>query len=583
MIRSISYQDRVSAITSSNPEQSAGIAPVEVRQPTMDDVFKWSRLVWGTAISLIFAGMLCFWFGFDARQPSMDEAGHILCAFRFADLFSHPHILKGKWWLDLLMVNNFYPPAVYVFNGLLKVFLGPAHYVDWLSLAVYDLVLTGSTFAATLLLTRRLFAATAAAIVVNFYTDMVGFSRTFLLDFQVAAMIALGLFCLLLWNESRTWRRAVFCGIALALVLATKQIAGAFLAGPCLYYCIVIVVARRDHWKEHLAQLTAMGLISALSMVPWVIASFGFISEFAETNKRVITSTAGAVTVPEALLRGLWFYATHLPEAVSPMLLGLLTLALLFCGDKTHVRLLPALFSALGGVVLISMLPWQYPQTRYAMGGLVAAAIYTGAFLCRCWRFKFKPVPVLPKVFVVLAATAAFLQYFSFCYFPYPFAKPDFMVDFSNGTNQKLAKLGMSTLGKSNPDPYQDWGQKWVLEVIGKRDPDLPVWLNVMANHVEYNPHTFSLQAKYMDSAVKPTSSRTWTVLGDTVTFSEESALYYQWYLIKSGDAGYNLLNAESREANKGILNFVRESGKFDLIAQKKVPDGSIIFLYRQK
>lgn len=513
----------------------------------------------------------------------MDEAGHILCAFRFADLFSHPHLLKAKWWLELLLVNNFYPPAVYAVNGLLKVFLGPAHYVDWLSLAIYDFVLTASVFALTLITTRQRFAAVAAAIVINFYTDMVGYSRTFLLDFQVAAMIALGLFFLVFWREKPTWQRAFLGGFVLALVLASKQIAGAFLAGPGIYYFVRIAVQRRGNWKIHLAQLLVMAVIAALSMVPWTLASFGFIKEFAETNKRVITSTVGAITVPEALLRGVRYYTSHLPESMSPFLLGIFVLSLLLCGYKTHIRLLPVLLSAVGGCILISLLPWQYPQTRYAMGGLVAAAVYTGAFLSQAWRFEFKSQAHIAKLFVCLTAVVAFLQYFSFCFFPYPFSKPDFMVSFSNITNQTLPKIGMTTFGKSTPEPHRDWRQQWVLEVIGKRDPRLPVWLNVMANHVEYNPHTFSLQAKYMGSAVKPTSSRTWTVLGDTVSFSKETALYYQWYLIKSGDTGYNLLNPESQAANEKLLQFVQNSGKFDMVAKKSVPDGSEIFLYRQK
>lgn len=513
----------------------------------------------------------------------MDEAGHILCAFRFADLFSHPHILKGKWWLELLMVNNFYPPAVYAFNGFLKVLLGPGHYVDWLSLAIYDFILTASVFATTLVLTRRHFAAIAAAVVVNFYTDVVGFSRTYLLDFQVVAMIALGLFCLVFWRDKPTWKRTIAGGLALALVLATKQIAGAFLAGPGIYYVVRVLLERRRNWKTQLGQLVTMALIAAISMVPWAMASYGFISEFAETNKKVIASTVGAVTVPEALLRGIRYYTYHLPETMSPMLLGVFILSLLLCGKSTHIKLLPALLSALVGIVLISLLPWQYPQTRYGMGGLIAAAVYTGAFLWQVWELKFQPLPALPRLAVGLAGLAMFLQYLSFCFFPYPFDKPRFMVALSDLTGQKLAKLGIETLGKSTPEPYADWGQKWALEVIGRRDPNLPVWLNVMANHVEYNPHTFSLQAKYIGSVVKPTSSRTWTVLGDTVNFSTQSALYYQWYLIKSGDTGHMLLNQESRAANDKLLQFVRESGKFDMIAEKDVPDGSKIFLYRQK
>lgn len=571
------YKTRVSIITSSNAENTKDIVPAEANP------FNRVTLISCAAVSLVFAGLLSFWFAYDARQPSMDEAGHILCAFRFADLFNHPHILKGKWWFELLMVNNFYPPAVYAFNGFLKVLLGPGHFVDWLSLAVYDFILTASVFATTLVLTRRHFAAIAAAVVVNFYTDVVGFSRTYLLDFQVVAMIALGLFCLVFWRDKPTWKRTIAGGIALALVLASKQIAGAFLAGPGIYYFVSILMERRGNWKVQLGQLVTMALIAGLSMVPWAMASYGFISEFAETNKKVITSTVGAISVPEALQRGVRYYTFRLPEMMSPILLGAFILSLLFCAKNTHVKLLPAILSAVVGIVLISLLPWQYPQTRYGMGGLIAAAIYTGAFFDQIWELKFPHVPTLPRLAVGLVGLVICLQYLSFCYFPYPFDKPGFMVAFSDFTGQKLAKLGMEKMGKSTPEPYADWGQKWALEVIGKRDPDLPVWLNVMANHVEYNPHTFSLQAKYIGSVVKPTSSRTWTVLGDTVTFSKQSALYYQWYLIKTGDTGHTLLNQESRQANDNLLQFVRDSGKFELMAQKDVPDGSKIYLYRQR
>ncbi|MCC7528312.1 MAG: hypothetical protein IT342_07305, partial [Candidatus Melainabacteria bacterium] len=208
---------------------------------------------------------------------------------------------------------------------------------------------------------------------------------------------------------------------------------------------------------------------------------------------------------------------------------------------------------------------------------------YTGAFLAQAWDAKIKLAPVLPKVLVGLLSTIAVLQYLSFCFFPFPFEKPEFMAAFSNLMGVQTTKLGQDVAGKATPDRYQDWGQKWALDAIGKRDPDTPVWLNVMANHVEFNPHTFTLQGKYMGSLVKPTSSRTWTVLGDTVTFSQESALYYQWYLIKTGYVGHKLLNEESKIANENILKVVQESGKFELIGRRKVPDGSEILLYRQK
>lgn len=556
-------------------------------QASVDALFSKPTLICGFAVSFVFACLLCFWHAMDSRQPSMDEAGHILCAFAYADLFSHPHVLKGSWWHSLLLVNNFYPPAVYAFNGLLKMVIGPEHFVDWISLAIYDFVLTLSLFATTMILTGRRFAAVVAACTVNFYTGMVALSHTFLLDFQVAAMISLGLFCLTWWRQKPNWKKTVICGLSLALVLASKQIAGAFLAGAGIYYFLGYLTKKPPGWKLYLGQLVVMALIAILAMVPWAVASYGFISEFAETNKKVIASTVGAITVPQALQRGLRYYTFQMPNTLTPLLLMVAIVSMAFSGLKTHLKLLPVLLSAVFGVVLISLLPWQYPQVRYSLGALTAPAVYTGAFLAQAWDAKFKWLPwlpkLLPKILVGLVLALAVLQYLSFCFFPFPFEKPAFMVDFSNLMGVRTNKIGLDVAGKATPDPYQDWGQKWVLEVIGKRDPNQPVWLNVMANHVEFNPHTFTLQGKYMGSKVKPTSSRTWTVLGDIVSFSKESTLYYQWYLIKTGYVGLRLLNEESKIANENILKSVRESGKFELIGRRKVPDGSEIFLYRQK
>lgn len=513
----------------------------------------------------------------------MDEAGHILCAFTYSDLFSHPHPLRSWWWGKLLTVNNFYPPAVYAFNGMLKLALGPAHWVDWLSLGIYDFVLSFSIFATTVVLTGRRLAGIAAAFAINMYAEMVFLSHTFLLDFQVGAMISLGLFCMVWWAEKPTWKKAVFCGLSLALVLATKQIAGAFLIGPGLYYFIASLRKREAHWQIHLFQLVVMALIAAISMVPWVVASYGFISEFAETNKKVITSTVGAVTVPQALIRGIRFYATAIPQMMTPFLFGVFVVSLSFCSLRTHRRLLPTLIGSVVGILLISCLPWQYPQQRYIAGALIAPAIYSGVLINRLWRVDFKALPALPKVLTGFISITAILQFASMCFFPYPFAGPTFMVRLSDWLGAKVSMMVYDKPGKATPAPYQDWGQKWVLSIIEKRDPGLPVWLNVMANHLEYNPHTFTLLGKEMHSKVKPTSSRTWTVLGDTVSYSKDSALYYQWYLLKSGNTGYALLNEESKVANEKILDFVKNSGKFDLKGQRKVPDGSEIFLYRQK
>jgi hypothetical protein len=71
--------------------------------------------------------------------------------------------------------------------------------------------------------------------------------------------------------------------------------------------------------------------------------------------------------------------------------------------------------------------------------------------------------------------------------------------------------------------------------------------------------------------------------MGDRVSFDPQTAMYFQWYLLKSGGQG-NLLRDEESERNYArLIHFVEQSGRFDLIATHPLPDGSTMFLYRQK
>ena len=61
-----------------------------------------------------------------------------------------------------------------------------------------------------------------------------------------------------------------------------------------------------------------------------------------------------------------------------------------------------------------------------------------------------------------------------------------------------------------------------------------------------------------------------------------ERALWYQWYLLKTGAQGNQLADADSEKAYRQLTDFVTNSGRFHLVAQRPVPDGSTIALYRQ-
>ena len=133
----------------------------------------------------VFASLIAVWFAFDYRLPAMDEAGHILNGFSYRDLFAHPAFWQKSWMVRALCVNNFYPPFVYVFNGVLKLVFGSGRWVDVLSLVCFDVVLTIAVFDTALRLTGSRFAACSSSVIINTYPVISFLSRTFFLIFPL--------------------------------------------------------------------------------------------------------------------------------------------------------------------------------------------------------------------------------------------------------------------------------------------------------------------------------------------------------------------------------------------------------------
>lgn len=531
--------------------------------------------------ALLFPAITCLWFSFDTRQPSMDEAGHILNAFIYRDMMAHPHPFSIHWWEKFFSVNQFYPFAVYAFNGALKLVLGSGRWVDIFSLILFDFMLTASTFAIAFILTGRRTAAFFASFLINLYPWVTFLGHTFLLDFQLICSVSLGIAALLWWDGKPDWRRTALTSAALAFAVMTKQIAACFLIGIGL--CFLVDAIRRtpeNGRNERLLALVCMVAFSALFFVPWILLSSKFISTFAQANQESIQYTVGQITVPQAFLRGVGFYGASMVRTMSPLLMAAFIASVFLAGRRAHRKILPLTATLVGGILIISCLPWQFPHDRYVGSLLILPAVYTGVLLHNLFDSKRSVLVWLAALLLTLAS----LQFVSYFFSPFPVSASSSLTGFSTAMGV-TSKTGLTDLiGKNIPRPASvDWGQKWVHETIKTVDDGLPVWLNVLANHPDLNPQTIELEGKYMKSQVRPTSSRTWTVMGDRVSFSPETALYYHWYLLKTGHHGCPFIDKKSENAYLSIVNFLKTSGKFKEVARRAAPDGGEIVLFRQK
>jgi len=526
----------------------------------MDGRFSFVPLV-GVVLAVLLVQVV--WFSYDLRVPSTDEAGHILNGLQYKDLLRHCQFWKPDWIIKFLSVNPFYPPAVYIYDGFLKLVLGNGRWVDnvcWLS---YVALLTASTYGIAWKTTRRWQVATAAAVLVNLYPQIACLSHVYMLDLPLTATVSAGLLALLWWQSKPTWSRTIVTGIVLLVACLTKQLGAAYLIPPCLY----LLFASPSKGK-----LVAMGAIVASVMLPWLAVNIQWIKGYANENAANMQGAQlSAVTV-------FLDYGVGLAYSLSFVLTLALAIACCFVSREHHRRMILLYVTAVGGLALTSLLSCTFALDRYAAPILVVCAVVTA---CGAFRIGERNRKV-GAVFVATVALCAGFQYASYCFSPVPIAAP-WLEQVGNFFHTELREFRGARIGKSLPVNTTGWGQAWVVDTIAETDPDSPVWLNILPSQGMFNPHSFELLALENGSRIKPTTSRYWTIMGDRVDFSPETALYYHWYLLKTGHQGNQFRDNESQQNYDKLMNYVQTGGRFQLISKKTIPDGSVLTLYRQK
>ncbi len=254
---------------------------------------------------------------------------------------------------------------------------------------------------------------------------------------------------------------------------------------------------------------------------------------------------------------------------MSPFLFITFLFSVIFIPKEKHVLFVPIIVSAIGGFALTCTSSWAglIADQRYTAPFLIAAAIYTGSFT-NCLISSAKKWQKLIAIIIIVIGIA---DYLFFDFVPYPISLP------------KLPWQLFISDHDGNPVRAADWGQNLILEKVEKLKGNKPEYLNILTNSPVLNVHTFELLLKEKrENTIIPTSSRSWTIIGDKVDFNPAAALYYQWYLLKNGYSGYSFYDKQSELNFKRLIEFVCHSGKYNLIMRKVLPDNTELMLYRR-
>jgi hypothetical protein len=513
------------------------------------------------------------WFALDHPLLSQDEAGHILNAWRFQELFAQPDLLRPHWWKELLEVNRCYPPTTYIISGLLKLALGGSRAIDSGAMVLFAAILVVATFNICRLLNLGHRVRVLAPALLTLYPLTAVYTHSYYLDMQLAAAVACGLWAILWWQETAPTsglKRAVIAGIVIGISCLVKHLVVIFIAGGALVIAGEYLRTNKIS-KSYCLSMAVLVLTALLIVLPWVVHNASFISGLTKDNLHYMQQTGQSTNFIEAALH----YLRFLPESMSPLQFGSFMLALMFVDKKYHRILLPLTASALFGLAVTCSWNAATPINRYLTAALIGPSVYTALFLEQLFISK----KIVARLLAGLILGLTLLQYTAFCFSPFPLSWlssiPQLMGLSMQNPVTNLRQIGC-------PQPAEDWGYDMVAEKIVQTDGTKPVWLNVTINMSQLNTHGFELLTKEKGYSFKPTTSRMWTVSGDKIEFSPETTLYYDWFLVKSGYSGNHWIDSTSEQNYSSLIKYVRSSGAFQLVSSQDLPDGSKLELFRQ-
>lgn len=527
-----------------------------------------SVLFWLCLLSVIGANVI--WSQFDHYLPVWDQACHLINGLTCCDLLKHPAVFDLDWYRSLFTVSQLYPPLSYLVSGSLKAILGTQRWVDIVVHCLFLVCLFASTYGLSYLLFESSVVAAIASTLICIYPATFWMNHADLLDGPVVATIALSLFCFVRWQKYPSYRSASLFGFASGLAILTKHTALAFLAMPVVISLFHLTTP--PHSKKF-KELAMAGAITVLMVLPWLI--------FAGPTMYQTLTTIQSQNFRSDPFESACYYLELLPIECTPLLTGAFVVCLLLSNLSVHKKMFYVSSSAIGAFLLIISFRWV-PSCRYLFPALIVVALYTAIGLVSQYLRGGALRRGLIACLVLLVAFQFVLSNFS----PYPIPTKNLIERCEKAVG--MGKSWSSCLRPGTPTvvPTRDLharGDQWVMSVLKTNSTSERQNLMVMPNNEEVSASTYTYLAKKDNLNLDVFASRTWTMLGDSVNFDQNTAPYVKWYLLKTGDQGCSFCDEHSAAQYSAWCNYVATSGDFLLYGSKSLQDGSRLNLYHHK
>lgn len=310
------------------------------------------------------------WYQLGGRPLHWDSSVHLIESINANRVGenSNQSLLK-----EYLNVSWYYPPFVDYFSVPFYKIFGESKGTSFFVMSIFLLVLVISVYAITLRLYNKT-TAILSAFIVSMCPIVIYFSRDFMLDIPLAAMVSLSIYWLLISYEFRSTRNSILFGISSGLGVLTRWTFIFFLIIP-LIYSFIKVFRKSPTRNRQVINVFISILAGIMISAPWysmhLIQFVSRLGEFTRGNRNLFENT--------------FYYIGIIPSQISWLITILLLIGLIwyFKNNFNTNGLLYAWF--IGSYVIISLISFKEP--RFSISLLAPLIIISSAGLLEWINF----------------------------------------------------------------------------------------------------------------------------------------------------------------------------------------------------
>jgi len=305
------------------------------------------------------------WLNINKYPQYWDAAGHFIESIRMF------HILnKGLFaYPDIIRDATYYPPLVTLSGTPFYYFFGPSINIGtwgmnciFLGILIFSIYSLGKNI-------KNVKTGILSAIIVVSFPFIGESSKIFMLDVPLVALVSLSLYLLLKTELFSNRNFSIFFGISLGLGMLTKWTFALFLAGPLLYYSILVYQnGRLDKnnliysGKNFLLSTVIGGLIAGIWYLPHLKIIFELFSnagiETFEPNYFIITIWMASLyfTLLFLIMNCYLLYAKRIDQKIFTLLLSMIIpFIILSLQSNRDARFLSPILPAMALIISIGI------------------------------------------------------------------------------------------------------------------------------------------------------------------------------------------------------------------------------------